>query len=172
MAEPQREWFEKDFYKVLGVAENASDKDITKAYRKLARELHPDKNPGDTAAEERFKEVSAAYDVVGDEEKRKRYDEVRRLGPMAGGFGGGGSGPGGFNVGFDDLSDLARWLLRPGRWHNPLGSEAPNSDPSEAPTLRPISPSTSRTPSTASRRRSISTTATARATSRRGSHPA
>ena len=67
MAEPQREWFEKDFYKVLGVAENASDKDITKAYRKLARELHPDKNPGDTAAEERFKEVSAAYDVVGDE---------------------------------------------------------------------------------------------------------
>ena len=81
------------------------DKDITKAYRKLARELHPDKNPGDTAAEERFKDVSAAYDVVGDEEKRKRYDEVRRLGPMAGGFGGG-SGPGGFNVGFDDLSDL------------------------------------------------------------------
>ena len=81
MAEPQREWFEKDFYKVLGVAENASDKDITKAYRKLARELHPDKNPGDTAAEERFKEVSVAYDVVGDEEKRKRYDEVRRLGP-------------------------------------------------------------------------------------------
>ena len=117
MAEPQREWFEKDFYKVLGVAENASDKDITKAYRKLARELHPDKNPGDTAAEERFKEVSAAYDVVGDEEKRKRYDEVRRLGPMAGGFGGG--GPGGFNVGFDDLSDLARWLLRPGRWQQP-----------------------------------------------------
>ena len=106
MAEPQREWFEKDFYKVLGVAEDASDKDITKAYRKLARELHPDKNPGDTAAEERFKDVSAAYDVVGDEEKRKRYDEVRRLGPMAGSFGGGGSGPGGFNVGFDDLSGL------------------------------------------------------------------
>ena len=106
MAEPQREWFEKDFYKVLGVAEDASDKDITKAYRKLARELHPDKNPGDTAAEERFKDVSAAYDVVGDEEKRKRYDEVRRLGPMAGSFGGGGSGPGGFNGGFDDLSDL------------------------------------------------------------------
>jgi molecular chaperone DnaJ len=106
MAEPQREWFEKDFYKVLGVAEDASGKDITKAYRKLARELHPDKNPGDTAAEERFKDVSAAYDVVGDEEKRKRYDEVRGLGPMAGSFGGGGSGPGGFNVGFDDLSDL------------------------------------------------------------------
>jgi molecular chaperone DnaJ len=120
MAEPQREWFEKDFYKVLGVAENASDKDITKAYRKLARELHPDKNPGDTAAEERFKEVSAAYDVVGDEEKRKRYDEVRRLGPMAGGFGGG-SGPGGFNVGFDDLSDLLGGFFGRGGGGNPPG---------------------------------------------------
>ena len=62
MAEPQREWFEKDYYKVLGVSESASDKDITKAYRKLARDLHPDANPGDSAAEERFKEVSAAYD--------------------------------------------------------------------------------------------------------------
>ena len=104
MAEPQREWFEKDFYKVLGVAENASEKEITKAYRKLARELHPDANPGDAAAEERFKAVSAAYDVIGDEDKRKSYDEVRRLGPMAGGFGGGGPGaPGGFNMDIGDL---------------------------------------------------------------------
>ena len=113
MAEPQREWFEKDYYKVLGVAENASDKEITKAYRKLARELHPDANPGDAAAEERFKEVSAAYDVVGDDDKRKRYDEARRLGPMAGGFGGpgGAGGPGGFNVGFDDIGDLLGGLF-------------------------------------------------------------
>ncbi|MCB9374018.1 MAG: DnaJ domain-containing protein, partial [Microthrixaceae bacterium] len=79
---PQREWFEKDYYKVLGVADDASQKDITKAYRKLARELHPDTNQ-EPGAEERFKEVSAAYDVVGDAEKRKEYDEVRRLGPMA-----------------------------------------------------------------------------------------
>ena len=128
MAEPQREWFEKDFYKVLGVAENASDKDITKAYRKLARELHPDKNPGDTAAEERFKEVSAAYDVVGDEEKRKRYDEVRRLGPMAGGFGGG-SGPGGFNVGFDDLSDLLGGFFGRGGGGNPPGFRSAQQRP-------------------------------------------
>ena len=80
----QREWFEKDYYKVLGVEDDAAPKDITKAYRKLARELHPDKNPGDAGSEERFKEVSAAYDVLGDEAKRKEYDEVRRLGPMGG----------------------------------------------------------------------------------------
>ena len=96
---PQREWFEKDYYKVLGVADTASQKDITRAYRKLAREHHPDANPGDNGAEERFKEISAAYDVVGDEDKRKEYDEVRRLGPVGGMFGGGaGARPGGFSV--------------------------------------------------------------------------
>ncbi|MEM9204183.1 MAG: molecular chaperone DnaJ [Actinomycetota bacterium] len=106
MAEPQREWFDKDYYKVLGVAEDASEREITKAYRKLARELHPDANPGDAAAEERFKDVSAAYDVIGDEDKRTSYDEVRRLGPMAGGFGGAGgpgAGAGGFNMDIGDL---------------------------------------------------------------------
>jgi molecular chaperone DnaJ len=114
---PQREWFEKDYYKVLGVDETAPAKDITRAYRKLARELHPDANPDDPAAEERFKEVSAAYDVVGDEEKRKEYDEVRRLGPMAGGFGGpGGPGPGGgFNFDASDLGDLLGGLFGRGR---------------------------------------------------------
>jgi molecular chaperone DnaJ len=106
----QRDWYEKDFYKVLGVSETATQKEITKAYRKLARELHPDANPGDTAAENRFKEVSAAYDVIGDEEKRKEYDEIRKLGPL-GGFGGFGGEPGGpgnfsFNVGADGLGDL------------------------------------------------------------------
>ena len=78
----QREWFEKDYYGVLGVSDTASAKEITKAYRKLARDLHPDRNPNNAAAEERFKEVSAAYDVLGDDAKRKEYDEVRRLGPM------------------------------------------------------------------------------------------
>jgi molecular chaperone DnaJ len=107
---PQREWFEKDYYKVLGVADSATAKEITKAYRALARKLHPDANPDDPKSEERFKEVSAAYDVVGDDEKRREYDEVRRLGPAASGFGGGGSGgPGGFGgqqVRFEDLGDM------------------------------------------------------------------
>jgi molecular chaperone DnaJ len=114
---PQREWFEKDYYKVLGVDESASAKDIKTAYRKLSRQFHPDANPGDAAAEERFKEISAAYDVVGDEAKRKEYDEVRRLGPV-GGFGGpgGGGGFGGFTTdgNLGDLGDLLGGLFNRG----------------------------------------------------------
>jgi molecular chaperone DnaJ len=103
----QREWFEKDYYRVLGVAETATAKEIKSAYRKLSRQYHPDTNEGDKAAEERFKEVSAAYDVIGDPEKRKEYDEVRKLGPMGGMFGGGapgGGATGGFR--FEDMGDL------------------------------------------------------------------
>src|SRR6204780_2058306 len=77
---PQREWFEKDYYKVLGVVSTATDKEITRAYRKLAKQYHPDANPG---SEDRFKEIASAYDVLGDADQRKEYDEVRRLGPMA-----------------------------------------------------------------------------------------
>src|SRR6266545_3846203 len=102
---PQREWFEKDYYKVLGVSDTASQKEVTRTYRKLARQFHPDTNPGDKAAEERFKEISAAYDVIGDEARRKEYDEVRRLGPVAGGFGGS-PGGGGFSFTTDNLGDL------------------------------------------------------------------
>ena len=77
----QREWFEKDYYKIARASSTTSTaKEITKAYRKLARDLHPDKNPGDAVAEEKFKEVAAAYDVLGDDAKRKEYDEVRRHG--------------------------------------------------------------------------------------------
>ena len=96
----QREWYEKDYYAVLGVAQTAEPKEITKAYRKLARENHPDAKPGDDAAEERFKEISIAYDVLSDETKRREYDEVRRLGPM----GGGGMGNMRFSTGGDSGS--------------------------------------------------------------------
>jgi molecular chaperone DnaJ len=102
---PQREWFEKDYYKVLGVSDTATDKEIGKAYRKLAKQYHPDANPG---SEDRFKEVSAAYDVLGDKDKRKEYDEVRRLGPAGNPFAGMGGRPGGFTSNFQvgDLGDL------------------------------------------------------------------
>jgi molecular chaperone DnaJ len=107
------DWANKDFYKVLGVAKDADAAAIKKAYRKLARENHPDSKPGDTAAEARFKEIAEAYDVVGDPEKRKEYDQMRSM--FAGGFpaGGGGFGfPGGFSTGGSggaggfDISDL------------------------------------------------------------------
>jgi molecular chaperone DnaJ len=119
---PQREWFEKDYYAVLGVSQGATAKEITKAYRKLARELHPDANPGNTAAEERFKEVSAAYDVLGDEEKRKEYDQVRAMGPM--GFGGGDGGAGGFRFDMGDgIGDLLGQMFGRGRGSQGAGPQ-------------------------------------------------
>src|SRR5260370_5223893 len=88
---PQREWFETDYYDVLGVSSSASEKDITRAYRKLAKQHHPDANPGNKEAEEKFKSVAAAYDVLGDAGKRKEYDEVRQMVASGGGpFNGGG----------------------------------------------------------------------------------
>ncbi|MGH3443288.1 MAG: DnaJ domain-containing protein, partial [Nitriliruptorales bacterium] len=113
---PQRDWLEKDFYEVLGVSRDASHEDIKKAYRRLSRQLHPDANPDDSNAEERFKAVSEAYAVLRDEEKRREYDEIRRLaasGAFAGGGFGGPGGPGGAG-GFafeGDLSDLLSGLF-------------------------------------------------------------
>jgi molecular chaperone DnaJ len=118
--EVRREWFDKDYYQVLGVPKNASAAEIKKAYRKLAQRYHPDSKPGDAAAEDRFKEIATAYDVLGDDERRKRYDQVREMG--AAGFGGVGPGggpqgwPGGFAgtggpggaryVNVEDIGDL------------------------------------------------------------------
>jgi molecular chaperone DnaJ len=112
--EIRREWFEKDYYAVLGVPKNASHAEIKKAYRKLAQQHHPDANAGDPRAEERFKEISSAYDVLGDEDKRKAYDRAREMGAagFGAGFPGGGGGfggyPGGvrFETGDVDLEDL------------------------------------------------------------------
>ncbi len=90
-----------DYYKILGVGKNASEDEIKKAYRKLARKYHPDTNQGDKKAEERFKEISQAHDVLSDPEKRKAYDR----GGLLGGFGqaGGGFDPGAFTGGFSDI---------------------------------------------------------------------
>ena len=110
----QQEWLEKDYYKALGLSESATVDQIRRAYRKLAKEHHPDHNPG---SEERFKEISAAYDVLSDPDKRKEYDQIRKLGPMAGAFGrgrggpGGAGGPGNFTFTTDDLGDLLGGLF-------------------------------------------------------------
>jgi len=117
---PQREWFDTDYYKVLGVASSATDKEITRAYRKLAKQYHPDKNPG---SEDKFKRIASAYDVLGDAGKRKEYDEVRRLGPLAGGLGGFGrpgtdGGPGNFSFRIDDIGDIFGNLFGGGKARN------------------------------------------------------
>ncbi|MEX0912151.1 MAG: molecular chaperone DnaJ [Gemmatimonadota bacterium] len=100
----------KDFYKILGVAENASADEVKKAYRKLAKQYHPDANPSDAGAAERFKEVSEAYSVLSDSKKRQQYDQVRKYGGL-GGFrpGGGaatGGGPQAESFSFEDLGGL------------------------------------------------------------------
>src|SRR2546423_14554543 len=106
----------KDYYSSLGVAKTASQKEIKAAYRKLARKHHPDVNQGDKSAEGRFKEINEAYEVLGDPEKRKKYDELganwrqyEQAGAQGGGpFGGGfNSGQGGYRtVTQDDLNDM------------------------------------------------------------------
>ncbi|AKU15478.1 DnaJ C-terminal domain-containing protein [Luteipulveratus mongoliensis] len=96
-----QDWFEKDFYATLGVAEDASEADIKKAYRKLARKWHPDQNPGDEAAERKFKEIGEANAVLSDPEERQQYDAVRQMARGGARFTAG--GPGGNGAGFEDV---------------------------------------------------------------------
>lgn len=93
----------RDYYKILGVDRNSSEKEIKKAYRKLARKYHPDVNPGDNEAEERFKQINEAHEVLSDPEKRKKYDQ---LGASWRQWQGRGEGPGGF--------DWSQWYAQPG----------------------------------------------------------
>ncbi|MBX7558048.1 DnaJ domain-containing protein, partial [Streptomyces sp. tea 10] len=99
-----QDWIDKDFYTVLGVSKDASQADIKKAYRKLARKYHPDQNPGDAAAEKKFKDITEANSVLSDPEEREQYDAIRAMGSGArftAGGPGGASNAGG--AGFEDL---------------------------------------------------------------------
>ena len=143
-------------YDTLGVKKGASADEIKKAYRKLAAQYHPDKNPGDDAAEEKFKEVQNAYDTLSDPEKRKQYDTFgtangrRRPGsdPRDFNFGGGG------NFTINDLGDLGD--LFGGIFNRGQAGRRAGGSPSAAPTSRSRSASRSRTRSAGSRRRSRS----------------
>ena len=95
-----QDWFNKDFYAILGIPKNASEADIKKAYRKAAKDNHPDRHPGDTAAEKRFKEMGEAYSVLSDTEQRKQYDGVRAMGGGGPRFQAGGPGGAGFEDAF------------------------------------------------------------------------
>ena len=103
----QKDWAEKDYYATLGVSQTASDADIKKAYRKLAQKHHPDSNPGDPKAEARFKEISQAFDVLKDQEKRRQYDQVREM--LRAGYSPfvGPAGSGTRRIRIEDLGDLS-----------------------------------------------------------------
>jgi molecular chaperone DnaJ len=95
-----QDWFDKDFYKVLGVSKDVTPAELKKTYRKLARKYHPDSNPGDAAAEAKFKEISEAHSVLSDPEQRKEYDQIRAMGSGARFTA---PGAGGGNGGFEDV---------------------------------------------------------------------
>lgn len=98
-----QDWFDKDFYKVLGVSKDVSESELKKVYRKLARQFHPDSNPGDAKAEARFKEISEAYTVLSDASTRQEYDQIRAMGGGARFTAGGQGGQGGFEDMFGNL---------------------------------------------------------------------
>ena len=144
----EQDWLDQDFYKILGVDKSADDKEIRKAYRKLARKWHPDQNAGDTKAEAKFKEIGEAFAVLSDKDQRERYDAIRAMGSggprytgggagggfedMFGGMFGGGAGQGGPNVryqtsgggggGFGGAEDILSSLFGGGGGSSPFGS--------------------------------------------------
>ena len=134
----QADWMEKDLYAVLGVTEDSDPKAISRAYRELARKLHPDTHPDDPDAAERFKEVTAAYDVIGDEAKRAEYDEFRRA---VAGARARGRDEGGWNTG--DGTGVVRLRRREFR-------RAPTDRPGRHSTARRGAPSTRKTLTTCS----------------------
>ena len=97
-----QDWIDKDFYSVLGVSKDASPEDVKKAYRKLARKYHPDQNPGDAAAEKKFKDITEANSVLSDPEEREQYDAIRAMGSGAR-FTAGGPAGGTGGAGFEDI---------------------------------------------------------------------
>jgi len=104
-----RKMSKRDYYEILGVDKNATEQDIKKSYRKLAKQYHPDLNPDNAEAEQKFKEASEAYEVLGDTDKRARYDQFGHAGVNgqgAGGYGQGFEGFGGFGDIFEDIFDM------------------------------------------------------------------
>ncbi len=98
-----QDWFDKDFYAILGVPKDVTPEALKKAYRKLARSYHPDSNPGDSAAESRFKEISEAHSVLSNPEERAEYDKIRAMGSGARFTASGAGQPGGFDDVFGDV---------------------------------------------------------------------
>src|SRR5689334_6009945 len=124
----------KDYYSTLGVAKTATDKEIKQAYRKLARKHHPDVNPGDKAAETRFKEINEAYEVLGDADKRRKYDELganwrmyEQAGQQGNPFSGAGGGPGGYAANMGGQGGGYR-TMTPEEMQDLFGNEDPFSD--------------------------------------------
>ena len=106
-----QDWFEKDFYAILGVPRDADQAAIKKAYRKLARTHHPDQNAGDAAAEQRFKDIGEANAVLSDPAQREEYDAVRSMAGGGARFRAGSGGPGG-STGFEDIFSAFGFIVK------------------------------------------------------------